>query len=87
MNKNKMFLLTAMAGMLNASNDVYGMPTRVASDKQSREESKTNKEKKKCKSCKHFKKEGGKCSCGIGTISWGMYPLRPACGNYKKRKR
>lgn len=86
MNK-KAFILTAMAGMLAASNDLYGSPLLPAN--RPREDRRTNSEKKKCKSCKHFLKEGnGRCSCVINSrVSYRVYPMAVACNAYKKRNK
>lgn len=47
----------------------------------------TNKEKKKCKSCHFFSKNGGVCSCKLMVRSMSyITPMKPACSNYKKRK-
>ena len=46
----------------------------------------TNKEKKKCKSCKFFSKNGGICSCKLtARYTYNMAPMNTACSNYKKR--
>lgn len=86
MNK-KEYMLTVMAGMLTASNDLYGAPLLPAN--RPREDRHTNSEKKKCKSCKHFRKmDNGFCSCGIhARVSYHVYPMNVACGEYKKRKK
>lgn len=86
MNK-KTFMLTAMAGMLAASNDLYGAPLLPAN--RPREDRRTNSEKKKCKSCKHFRKVGNcMCSCVIySRVSYKVYPMAVACNAYKKRNK
>lgn len=86
MNK-KDFLILAMSGMLSASNDVYGAPLLPAN--RPREDRRTTRDKKKCKSCKHFRKmDNGFCSCGIyARVSYLVYPMAVACGEYKKRNK
>ena len=84
----KLMMLSAMAGMLAASaNDVYGAPLLPAN--RPREDRRTNSEKKKCKSCKHFRKNGnGLCGCGIhARVDYRVYPMAVACGEYKKRNK
>ena len=85
MNK-KDFFIHAMAGMLAASNDLYGAPLLPAN--RPREDRRTNSEKKKCKSCKHFDKgSNGRCSCKIHVRPYGLNPMDVACGEYKKRNK
>ena len=80
------FFIHAMAGMLAASNEMYGAPLLPAN--RPRKDMRTSKEKKKCKSCKHFCKESnGRCYCGFGVRSYGVSPMDVACGEYKKRKK
>jgi hypothetical protein len=83
----KAWMLAAMAGMLAAPNDLYGAPLLPAN--RPREDKRTNEEKKKCKSCKHFLKErDGRCSCAIySRVSYMVYPMAVACGAYKKRNK
>lgn len=83
----KTFILSAMAGMLAASNDLYGAPLLPAN--RPREDRRTNSEKKKCKSCKHFRKVGNcMCSCVINSrVSYRVYPMAVACNEYKKRNK
>lgn len=48
----------------------------------------TNKEKKKCKSCKFFWKNGSVCLCELAARHmYNLNPMSPACGNYKKRNK
>lgn len=83
----KLMMLSAMAGMLAAStNEVYGAPLLPAN--RPREDKRTNRDKKKCKSCKHFSKgSNGRCSCKIYVRSYGFDPMEAACGEYKKRNK
>ena len=83
----KAWMLAAMAGMLATSKDIYGAPLLPAN--RPREDRRTVEEKKKCKSCKYFRKEGhGRCSCSIySRVSYGVYPMAVACGKYKKRNK
>ena len=83
----KLMMLSAMAGMLAASaNEVYGAPILPAN--RPREDKRTNNEKKKCKSCKHFSKgSNGRCSCKIHIRTYGVGPMEVACGEYKKRNK
>lgn len=84
----KLMMISAMAGMLAASaNEVYGAPLLPAN--RPREDKRTNRDKKKCKSCKHFRKmDNGFCSCGIhARVSYHVYPMNVACGEYKKRNK
>lgn len=83
----KTFILSAMAGMLAASNNLYGAPLLPAN--RPREDKRTNSEKKKCKSCKHFLKYGnGRCSCVINSrVYYRVYPMAVACNAYKKRNK
>ena len=83
----KLMMLSAMAGMLAASaNEVYGAPLLPAN--RPREDKRTNSEKKKCKSCKHFcKGSNGRCSCGLYVRTYGLNPMDVACGEYKKRNK
>lgn len=83
----KLMMLSAMAGMLAASaNDVYGAPLLPAD--RPREDKRTNRDKKKCKSCKHFRKgSNGRSSCKIYVRSYGLNPMDVACGEYKKRNK
>lgn len=81
-------MLSAMAGMLAASaNDVYGLRSYrlTAQEKIGARIAK----KKKCKSCKHFRKNGnGRCGCGIhARVDYRVYPMAVACGEYKKRNK
>ena len=86
MSKNLM-MLSAMAGMLAASaHDVYGAPLLPANRPMG--DKRTNSEKKKCKSCKHFDKgSNGRCSCKIHVRTYGVEPMEVACGEYKKRNK
>lgn len=82
----KTFILSAVAGMLAASKDLYGAPLLPAS--RPREDRRTNSEKKKCKSCKHFcKGPNGRCSCNIYVRGYGLNPMDVACIEYKKRNK
>lgn len=83
----KTFILSAMAGMLAASNNLYGAPLLPAN--RPREDKRTNSEKKKCKSCKHFLNYGnGRCSCVINSrVYYRVYPMAVACNAYKKRNK
>lgn len=83
----KLMMLSAMAGMLAASaNDVYGAPLLPAN--RPMEDRRTNRDKKKCKSCKHFSKgSNGRCSCKIYVRGYGLNPMGVACGEYKKRNK
>ena len=83
----KTFILSAMAGMLAASNDLYGAPLLPAN--RPREDRRTNSDKKKCKSCKHFLNYGnGRCSCVISSrVSYRVSPMAVACNAYKKRNK
>lgn len=82
----KLGIITAMAGMLSASNDMYGAPLLPAN--RPREDKRTSAEKKKCKSCRHFQKDSnGKCFCGIHVRIYGVGPMVVACAEYKKRKK
>ena len=83
----KLMMLSAMAGMLAAStNDVYGAPLLPAN--RPREDKRTNSEKKKCKSCKHFDKgSNGRCSCKIHVRVYGVNPMDVSCSEYKKRSK
>lgn len=83
MNK-KDFFIHAMYGLLAAPNDLYGAPLLPAN--RPREDRRTNSEKKKCKSCKHFSKGDYVCYCHIHSRSY-VSPMDVACGGYKKRKK
>ena len=83
----KLMMLSAMAGMLAASaNEVYGAPLLPAN--RPREDKRTNSEKKKYKSCKHFSNgSNGRCSCKIHVRVYGVNPMDVSCGEYKKRNK
>lgn len=77
----KTWMLAAMVGMFAASNDMYGAP--VFPDNRPRDDKRSNAEKKKCKSCKHFcKGENGRCRCKNG-VRISVYPMAVACGNIR----
>lgn len=80
----KAWVIAAMAGMLAASNDLYGAPLLPAN--RQREDKRTNRDRKKCKSCKHFcKGSNGRCSCKIHIRGYGVNPMDVACGEWKKK--
>lgn len=83
----KLMMLSAMAGMLAASaNEVYGAPLLSANRPMG--DKRTNSEKKKCKSCKHFcKGSNGRCSYGLYVRTYRVNPMDVACGGYKKRNK
>ena len=80
------FFIHAMAGMLAASNEMYGAPLLPAN--RPRKDMRTSKEKKKCKSCAYYSKVAGLPQCDIfARTRIHMSPLNPVCSNYKKRKK
>lgn len=83
----KLMMLSAMAEMFAASaNEVYGAPLLPAN--RPRGDKRTNRDKKKCKSCKHFSKgSNGRSYCKIYVRAYGVDPMEVACGEYKKRNK
>lgn len=82
--RKKDLLLTAMAGMLAASN---GHDASSLIIERTPKDTRTSSEKKKCKSCKHFcKTSDGRCVCDIyARMDYQVYPLAVACSKYIKR--
>lgn len=82
----KDLLLTAMAGMLAASNE-YDTSSIIG--ERAKKDSRLASEKKKCKSCKHFCKiSDGRCVCDIyARMDYQVYPLAVACSKYIKRSK
>lgn len=82
----KNLLLTAIAGMLAASNG-YDASSMIG--ERTKKDARTSNEKKKCKSCKHFCKiSDGCCVCDIyARMGYQVYPLAVACSKYIKRSK
>lgn len=82
----KNLLLTAIAGMLAASN---GCDVSSMIGERSKKDTRTSSEKKKCKSCKHFCKiSDRRCVCDIyARMDYQVYPLAVACSKYIKRSK
>lgn len=77
--------LLAMAGFTMAMASVGESPARMP---RKPIYELTNKEKKKCKSCKFFSKNGRVCSCELAARHmYNMAPMNPACSNYKKKNK
>ena len=81
----KTFILAAMAEMLAASNDMYGSPLLPVNRPMEYKRT-SSKDKKKCKSCKHFSKGDYNCYCSIHSRTY-VSPMDVACGGYEKRKK